>query len=128
MEWKEIEGFEKYSISNTGIIKNTKTDRIIKQSKNKGYCIVSLRKNNKKHTKIVHRLVAIAFIPQSDNSFQVDHINRIRDDNRVNNLRWVTSTANHNNKINQIGVVEHIIDLYKNGKSIQDIYKSLNYI
>ena len=48
----------------------------------------------KKKTYAVHRLVAETFIPNPDNKPVVDHINKDRRDNRVENLRWVTSQEN----------------------------------
>ena len=57
---------------------------------------------------LIHRLVALAFIPNPENKPEVDHINRIKTDNRVVNLRWVTHTENmanigvrHNNKLGE---------------------------
>jgi hypothetical protein len=51
----------------------------------------------------VHRLVAKAFIDNPENKSEVDHINTIKDDNRISNLRWVTSTENSNNPLS----IEH---------------------
>ena len=60
---------------------------------NNGYCRVVI---NRKPLR-VHRLVAETFIPNPDNKLFVDHINRVRDDNRVENLRWVTRSENQRN-------------------------------
>ena len=46
-----------------------------------------------------HRLVAEKYLPNPDNKEQVDHINRVRHDNRVENLRWVTRQENCENRI-----------------------------
>lgn len=46
----------------------------------------------------VHRIVAETFIPNPENKSEVDHINRIRNDNRVENLRWVTRLENAQNR------------------------------
>ena len=59
-----------------------------------GYSRVVLRG---KHYK-VHRLVAEAFIPNPENKPTVDHINRVRDDNRVQNLRWATHKEQAENR------------------------------
>lgn len=59
-----------------------------------GYSVIRL--NNKFYK--VHRLIALAFHSRSDESLEVDHINRNRADNRPENLRWVTHSENNNNK------------------------------
>ena len=111
--WKEMVGYEDYYlVSNYGRVK-TKTrmvnfvDRwgncrpqlrkeiIKKQQLARGYYEVNLF--NKNYT--VHRLVAITFIPNPQNKAFVDHINEIKTDNRVQNLRWVTSSENRTNPI-----------------------------
>lgn len=96
--WKEIKGFEgRYEISSEGRVRNMKKGNILVASKNeKGY--LRLRLGRGKDYR-VHRLVAEAFIPNPNNKPCVDHINAIRDDNRVENLRWVTHTENNLNPI-----------------------------
>ena len=51
---------------------------------------------------MIHRLVALAFIPNVSNKPEIDDINTIRDDNRVCNLKWVTKKENRNNPITRI--------------------------
>ena len=95
----EIEGFENYLIFENGDIVNVNTGLKLKHSKNMyGYLKVCLYKNGKKSFKQIHRLLAQAYIPNLNNKPQVDHINRIRDDNRLCNLRWVTQTENNVNQ------------------------------
>ena len=98
-EWKKIEDFENYSVSENGEIRNDKTGRVLKPRYYNGYQLVSLSKNGKVKKFKVHRLVAEEFIPNPDNKPCVDHINTVRDDNRVENLRWCTCKENCNNPL-----------------------------
>lgn len=101
--WKPINGFDnQYWISNLGrvkSIKDPKNELIMKQNTAiYGYATVSLTKG-KNRTFRVHRLVAQTFIPNPENKPHVEHINTIRTDNRVENLRWSTVFENNNNPI-----------------------------
>lgn len=95
-EWKEIEGFERYYISNKGNIKSTiGKEKILHQYiLPNGYVSVKLRRDNKSYNRFIHRLVAIAFIDTDDKSKEVHHKNKNRSDNNVDNLQWV-STEEH---------------------------------
>lgn len=92
-EWKSTE--RGYFVSSFGRIKNA-SGKILKQYKNKsGYMLISLSEKGTSHTYQVHRLVAKAFIPNPHNYECVDHKNSIRDDNRSDNLEWVTIRENN---------------------------------
>ena len=67
-----------------------------------GYYRVNLTINGLQKRAAVHRLFAIAFIPNPNNLPQIDHINRVRTDNRIENLRWVTCSQNHYNRTTRI--------------------------
>lgn len=107
--WKDVIGFEGYyQVSNLGKVRSL--DRIVEHTYSKkltlkgvemkpqinfgGYCQVRLCKDNNTRGYVIHRLVAQAFIPNPDNKPQVNHINGIKTDNRVENLEWVTHREN----------------------------------
>jgi len=93
--WKPITNYEGlYEISNTGRVKSIRKNKILKRSNVTSYFRVILAKGNKKYTLSAHRLVAEAFIPNPHNKPQVNHINGIKNDNRVENLEWVTQFEN----------------------------------
>lgn len=103
--WKPIKDFEGYyEVSNIGRVrslnyKRTGKGKILKNIEDyKGYLEVVLTKNGKRKQFKVHRLVAEAFIPNPENKPCIDHINTIKSDNRVENLRWVTYKENSNNE------------------------------
>ena len=104
--WKDVKNYEGlYQVSNLGRIKSlnynhTNKEKILELFKNnQGYMIICLHKKGRQKTFRVHRLVAEAFIPNPKNKPEIDHINTIRDDNRVENLRWVTRKENSNNEL-----------------------------
>jgi hypothetical protein len=97
-EWRVIENYENYSVSNLGNVRNDKTGRILKGLNSRGYLLVTLCKENKQKTHKIHRLVAIAFLENPENLPEVDHINQIKDDNRVENLRWCSRENNNRNR------------------------------
>ena len=105
--WKDVVGYEGlYQVSNLGHIKsigrksNHKNTIIMKPfiSGNR-YFSVYLHKNNNSKRTFVHRIVALAFIPNPENKPYVNHINGNRFDNCVSNLEWCTSQENNSHAV-----------------------------
>ena len=97
-EWRDIPGYEGlYQVSSIGNVFSYLSGRCIKSHKHKkGYLEYRLNKCGKQRTFKAHRLVALSFIPEVLGKYEVDHINGIKDDNRVVNLRWCTGKENIN--------------------------------
>ena len=94
--WRPIAGYEGlYEVSYDGNVYSHHTGKDLKPRLNtEGYPIVELCKDGQRKCVRIHRLIAQAFIPNPENKPYVDHINRIRNDNRLENLRWVTCSEN----------------------------------
>ena len=91
-----VNGFKNYLINENGDIYSLNTNKKLKILLDKnGYVKIGLWENNKCITKRLHRLIAEHFIPNPDNKPQVNHINGIKTDNRVENLEWCTSSENN---------------------------------
>lgn len=129
--WKDVVDFEGcYQISNIGRLRSM--DRIVGKKSPRfqkgviiklctaksGYQYLDLHRDNLDFGTNIHRLVAMAFIPNPKNKPQVNHKNGIRDDNRVENLEWATLSENHLhaykklNRINPAAVPVVMVDRY----------------
>ena len=106
--WKDVVGYEGiYQVSSAGRIKalanrsrtTHRKEHILSQSDCRGYKHVALCKNGKMHSYQVHRIVALAFLDKPIGKDFIDHINTIKSDNRVENLRWCTEKENNNNPL-----------------------------
>lgn len=92
---KDIPGYEGlYAATDEGKIWGYKRQHYLLEAVEKGYCRVSLCKDGNVKRYNVHRLVAMAFIPNPDNLPEVNHKNEIKTDNSVSNLEWVSKSAN----------------------------------
>ena len=128
--WKDIPEYKGlYQVSNLGRVKSlprivnngrsygrfvlTK-EKVMKQRHDKdGYLRITMTKNGKQKVISVHRLVALAFIPNNENKKQINHINGIKDDNRIENLEWCTNSENQLHSIHILGNKPHGFKKYK---------------
>lgn len=106
MELKQIKGFTKYYVGSDGFIYKdyggTRGMRRLKGMPNSGgYRAIVMVENGYKERYLIHRLVAMYFIPNLENKPYIDHINGNPADNRVENLRWATPKENSNNPITE---------------------------
>ena len=93
--WRAVSVFTNYEVSSVGRIRNSKTGRVLKlQPRKDGYVGVQLSKDGKIKNLLTHRLVALAFIENSLEKPDVDHIDRNKANNNIDNLRWSTTSEN----------------------------------
>jgi hypothetical protein len=95
-----IPEFPNYEINQFGVVRNIKTKRILKSQlhKKRGYLKINLPNGNKPKTIDIHRLVGLVFIPNPNNFKYLDHIDRNRLNNNVENLRWCSADDNNLNR------------------------------
>ena len=125
--WGDIEGYEGlYQVSNLGRVKSLrgKEEKILKAGVGtSGYNFVGLRKSGNVSYKQVHRLVALAFIPNIYNMPQVNHKDKNRLNNVVDNLEWCTAQYNidysNSKSIIQYDLQGNYIRTWKSSKEIE---------
>jgi hypothetical protein len=94
MIWKNIPGYERYMVSEDGSIKSLiGKHKMLKTNSNSGpYDMICLGKRY--GTKTIHRLVALAFIPNPESKPQINHKDGNKRNNHFSNLEWVTNSEN----------------------------------
>ena len=106
-QWADVRGYEGiYQISTCGNIRSllfrnnicsVPMVRLLKPYDNGGgYLVVSLRKESRRHSRYVHRLVADTFLDKKDGCEYINHIDRNKRNNTVDNLEWCTQKQNVN--------------------------------
>ena len=120
-QWRDVDGYDgMYQVSDLGRVRSLKFGkvRVLRAKKDKnGYFSVMLSKNNNQKRHSVHRLVALTFIPNDDESKTIiNHINECKSDDRASNLEWCDRSYNQTyNDINwrrKNGIRRKIAKLY----------------
>lgn len=143
--WKDIEGYEGlYQVSNMGRVKSVRKNIILKNKiESNGYERVHLYKNKGYKHFLIHRLVANAFIPNTDNLPQVNHKDENKANNRVDNLEWCIPKYNYNygtinirrsqKQLNDKNKSKKVLQFKPDGtfvkewKSIMDVQRNLGF-
>lgn len=121
--WRDVVGYEGlYEVSTKGRVRNKKTNRILGGAYNQfGYKRIILK--GKKY--LIHRLVALAFIPNPQNLPYINHIDENKNNNDISNLEWVSASYNvsysiHNQscKIKQLDKCGNLIKIWDSIKQI----------
>jgi|SRR5690606_9800838 len=135
--WKSLNGVvengDNYEVSNFGEIRNLKGKIIKPEILKKGYLRVGLCLNSKNKKYLVHRLVALAFIPNPESKPEVNHKDGNKQNCKVNNLEWSTSKENINHA-RENGLNNNHGENHKDAKLtnedvelIRELYKNKKY-
>ena len=125
-----VPGYEGYyEVSNLGNIKSLRSGKLLKQASNKdGYKLVCLAKDGKSRTFNVHRLVAMAFLPNPENLPEVNHKDETHDNNCVENLEWCSRTYNRNYGTYRERMSKSLKEAGTNNKSVSAYDKTGVYV
>jgi hypothetical protein len=108
-EYKVIVGYENYSVSNLGNVKNNKTNKTLNPCAHRdGYLSLGLMNNKVRKAFQVHRLVGLTFISPVEGKTCIDHIDNNRKNNCLYNLRWASHRENnHNMSVTKLNTSGH---------------------
>lgn len=143
--WKDVVGYEGlYQVSNLGRVKSyahivrcrngirIQPSKVLSNCFDGKYFHVTLFRNNKRNICLVHRLVAVAFIPNPNNKKTINHIDGVKTNNKVDNLEWNTYSENIKhafrlglNHSNGGNTAKAILSYDLNGNFVKE-YKSTN--
>ena len=115
-EWADVEGWPGYRVSRYGCVSGPRRAKLAGYRDKNGYCCVGLYAGGQRPSNVkVHRLVAAAFIGPIPEGMQVNHINGVKHDNRVENLEIVTLADNIRHSFNVLG---------RKGRNVRPVFGS----
>lgn len=127
--WQTISGFPNYDVSSLGNIRNNKTNKFMKVYVKSGYYHVSLLNESNKKTLKVHRLIALAFIENTENKPEVNHKDKNKLNNQLSNLEWMTRKENNIHRCQGIKITcnknKKIFRIDKDTNEILEKYNSI---
>ena len=134
-KFKKIKDYPNYLISDQGRVYSCKRKKFLKPANNgRGYFIVDLSKNGIRKNLTIHRLVALAFIPNPENKRTINHIDGIKTNNHADNLEWCSQKENVHHAVNA-GLKDDRGSKHGMAKLTEDqvleirrLYKTGNYI
>lgn len=106
-QWKDILGFD-YQVSNHSRIRHKKDGFVLSYTSKKHYPAVTLIRGKDRNYRTIHRLVGEAWIPNPEGKPQINHLNGIKTDNRIENLEWVTVSENRRHAL-ATGLSVHLV-------------------
>jgi len=129
-DWRTIENYDNYEVSSFGRIRNKSTSRILINNIKSGYFHNSIFNNEKKRKTLkVHRLVAQAFIPNLDTKSDVNHKDKNKLNNNIENLEWMTRKENNMHRCDGIKIVcnknKPVLRIDKISNNILEKYNSI---
>jgi hypothetical protein len=128
-EWRQISDFPNYNVSSFGNVINVKTNKMLRLCNKGGYYNVSLTNENNYKTFKVHRLVAAAFIENTENKPEVNHKDKNKLNNNIINLEWMTRHENNIHRCQGLKIINNkhksILRLNKENSKILEKYNSI---
>lgn len=125
MRWTEV--FENYLVSDTGVVKNKKSGRVLKSSRSpKGYIFYQLRENGNTKTILISRLVYKKFVGEIPDGYDINHIDGDKRNNHYTNLEAISHHENILHAV-RIGLIKSgernkkskkVCEIRKNGQII----------
>jgi len=117
--------YTRYEVSDQGRVRNAHTGLILKPYVfRNAYLGVMLSYKGEKQFKLIHRLVATAFVPGWRKGLQVNHKNGVKNDNRAENLEWVTQSENMHHRSNELLIDVKPVALFDEQGHLQHVYNS----